>query len=395
MAVSLITTKWRKLLAVTVLLELAYLTAASTTSFAYSLLLQQPSERTIYSWYTDRCDRFDTPDAPPRALRDFRGRVHLFATHEQNRSLVGPDFDHLHHSCSIAYQGHHADEPSEFDDRQWLTSFVTGDGQLIYALVHNEFWGHMRRLLCPSGTYVACWQNSITFAISTDGGFTFNAPTPPNNLIASLPYTYTPEVGRPIGYFQPTNIVRLGEYFYFMFYAADFGLQKRGMCVARARDVSDLHSWLAWDGQGYNVKFVNPYVHPSIDARSHVCEPVGRGHLFEVGSLTLDEKRHLFVMVSSITEGKGGRMAPGAYVSTSSDLIDWSDASPLLVSDSTPASTDAARFGFFSLIDQRSTSRDFSTISPVPELYLYYVMLSRKDAPYGRTLVKRGVTLER
>ena len=350
--------EWRRLLGITVPLGVLCLLAITTPANAYSLFPQQHSERTVYSWYTDRCDRFDTPDAPPRAIRDFQGRIHLFATHEQNRLLVGPDFDHLKHSCSVAYQGHHSDKPHEFDDRQWLTSFSTADGRMIYALVHNEFWGHMRPTLCPKGTYTACWQNSITFAYSTDGGFTFNEPTSPTNLIASLPYTYAPEVGRPVGYFQPTNIVHFDEYFYFMFYATEFEKQKRGMCIARARDVSDPHSWRAWDGQGYNVEFINPYVHAPRDAGRHVCDPVGRGHLFEVGSLTFDELRHLFVMVTSIAQDRSERVRPGAYVSTSADLINWSDASPLFLPDPAPTGTNEARYGFFSLIDERSTSRD-------------------------------------
>ena len=116
----------------------------------------------MFDWNTQRCATTDTPDAPPRAFRDFLGRVHLIATHEDNRALIGPDFSALSHPCAIIYQGDHDDDPAAFDDRQWLTSFSTSDGRTVFALVHNEFQGNLRPALCPSRKYLSCRYNAIT-----------------------------------------------------------------------------------------------------------------------------------------------------------------------------------------------------------------------------------------
>ena len=51
--------------------------------------------------------------------------------------------------------------------------------------------------------------------------------------------------------------------------------------------------------------------------------------------------------------------------------------------------------GYYSLIDEASTARDFSTISAHPSLYLYYVELDQALPPYKRNLVKLPVSLVR
>ncbi len=352
-------------------------------------------EQLVYSWYSDRCDGQDTPDAPPRAFRDFKGQIHLFATHEANRALIGPDFDHLSHVCTIAYQGDHADDPSLFDDRQWLTSFFSKDGHRIFAIVHDEFHGYLRPRICPSRTYRSCWYNALTFALSTDGGYTFQQPRPPTNLLAAPPYTYQGDYGRPLGYFQPSNIVQQGRYFYFMFLAAGFRSQDRGICVARTDNPADPRSWRGWNGKDYNVNFVDPYRTESFDMKAHTCAPVGKGRIFELGSLSYDPALGSFVAVSGISEGnQGKRLLPGAYVSTSPDLIEWSE--PVALEDGAllPLQQREYRFEFFSMIDERSDSTDFDTISGSPFLFLYYVKLSKRDASYGRLLVKRRVEIK-
>jgi len=86
------------------------------------------------------------------------------------------------------YQGAHSDDPSRYDDRQWLTSFTTADGRQIHALVHNEFQGNRRKEVCPSGRYLSCWYNAITYAQSgqsDDGGYSFKQEAPPKNLVAA------------------------------------------------------------------------------------------------------------------------------------------------------------------------------------------------------------------
>jgi hypothetical protein len=351
------------------------------------------AESVVFDWDTDRCVRTDIPDAPPRAFRDFTGRVHLMATHDDNRAFVGADFDHLSHPCAVIYEGDHSDDPSKFDDRQWLTAFVTDDGRKILALVHDEFQGDLRPALCPSRKYLSCWYNSITFATSDDGGDTFHQLPAPANVVAAPSVPYAADAGHPIGYFQPTNIVRKDSAFYFMFLATAAGSQTGGICVARSTDVSDPASWRAWDGSGFNVRLAGPYRDPAA-AGAHTCAPVGKGALFELGSLAYDRSWGLFVYLGAISIGKGDAAhPPGAYYSTSQDLLSWSPPVQLFRS---PPKGDGpgkgVRYGLFSLIDEASDTPDFRDISSYDHLYLYYVKFDLGRQPYARVLAKKQVT---
>jgi len=352
----------------------------------------------LFSWYKDRCEQTDIPDAPARAFRDYKGQVHLIATHERNRALVGPDFDHLHHSCTVIYQGAHSDDPSLFDDRQWLTSFTTVDGRNIYAIVHNEYQGNLRRSVCPSSSYNSCWRNSLTFAVSHDGGYSFHEPVGSQKIIATLPYPYRGELGHPAGYFQPTNIVYKDKAYFVMFHAEALGAQHWGECLAKTTEPTDPRSWRAWDGKGFNVGFLDANSVRAGQADAHVCQPIGVGHFYDVGSLSYDPASDLFILVSFIPKGQGSsETPPGAYFATSPDLVMWSP-SVLIVSAETldrHAGPTNVRYGFFSMIDEASSRHDFSEIDPSPSLFLYYVRFYPDSPPYSRTLVKRKLVLRR
>lgn len=352
---------------------------------------------TVFDWATQRCEQADIPDAPARAFRDFRGAVHLIATHHENRALVGPDFAHLRHACAVIYRGGHDDDPARYDDRQWLTSFATADGRTIHAVVHDEFHGHLRPALCPSGKYSSCWYNALTYAVSTDGGASFHQPTPPTNLIAGTPYRYAPDAGHPVGYFQPTNIVRRDGNSYMMFLATEVGAQPRAGCLARTATPGEPASWRGWNGTGFEVRFIDPYTDAG-DPASHVCADVSHGRFFEMGSLAYDPTSALFVLVSSIQHGQGNaRHPPGAYVSTSPDLRAWSEPRPLL-DERTLAREEGGgpyHYGFYSLIDEASDSRDFDAIARAPSLFLYFVRFDERAMPYARVLEKRALTLAR
>src|SRR3954466_4652541 len=96
------------------------------------------SLETVFSWQRDACDRADVPDAPARAFRDAVGNVHLYAANHHNRGLVGRDLHSVRPvGCSSAFHGAEMADPAAYDDRAWLTSFWTQDGQTVYALVHN------------------------------------------------------------------------------------------------------------------------------------------------------------------------------------------------------------------------------------------------------------------
>jgi hypothetical protein len=369
-----------------IVLALLVVLAAATGAAAGEPEMSVPAgtpESLVFDWDRDRCAGTDIPDAPPRAFRDADGRIHLLAAHQDNRQFIGPDFDRLSHPCAVIYEGDHADSPGAFDDRQWLAAFQTDDGRTIRALVHNEYQGNLHKGACPSGRYMSCWYNAITYAVSTDGGFTFHAPPAPENVVAAPPVAYQPDAGKPVGYFQPTNIVRGRDgAFYFMFLSSGIPGRPGGVCVARTVTPEHPGTWRAWDGSGFNARLSGAY---DRGLSPGSCAGVGKGSLFELGSLAYDRISGLFVYLGAISVGKGDKAHPqGAWYATSPNLIAWSKPMRLFASPKDPN----IRYGLFSLIDEGSRSRDFSEISSYDRLWLYYVKFDLTRQPYARMLVK-------
>ena len=47
----------------------------------------------------------------------------------------------------------------------------------------------------------------------------------------------------------------------------------------RTNNLADPRAWRAWDGQGFNIQFIDPYTDPYADPAAHVCEPVSPSQL--------------------------------------------------------------------------------------------------------------------
>lgn len=233
---------------------------------------------TVFSNTRNGCDPADIPDAPARAIRLASGVVQLYAAHLHNRRLVGPNLMNLSNDCRIVFQGQERDDPAAFDDRAWITSLYTPDGQTIFAAVHNEFQGQRRPALCPSGRYMDCWYNAITAAVSRDGGIHFSRLAPGSDLIAALPYRYDEVTGHHVGYFNPSNMIMDKGMLFMTVFATEAKAQQPGNCLLRTDRIADPTAWRAWDGKGFGVTFIDPYgAEPTKDV--HVCSPVGGNQL--------------------------------------------------------------------------------------------------------------------
>jgi len=141
----------------------------------------------VFDSGSSACSPEDTPDAPPRAFRDAAGQVHLIASSYVTRAMLGPTLDQVRHSCQVVMQSDYDSRPYKFNDREWVTAPYTRDGRTVFALVHEEYQGDKHPGRCPSGIYLKCWYNSITFAVSRDGGATFSQRSPPRDLVPSVP----------------------------------------------------------------------------------------------------------------------------------------------------------------------------------------------------------------
>src|ERR1700733_992304 len=323
---------------------------------------------TVYSKSQNACDSVDIPDAPARAIRTASGAVQLYAPHFHNRRLVGPDLLHLSNDCRVVFEGSERDDPAAFDDRAWITSLYTPDGRTIFAAVHNEFQGHRRPALCPTGRYIDCWYNTITAAVSHDEGRHFDRVASESGLIATLPYRYDEVVGHHVGYFNPSNMVLKDTALFMMVFTTEARAQKPGNCLLRTDKVSDPTHWRAWDGEGFEATFINPYT-TSGSKDAHVCAPVGGGQLrWPVTSLVRHAPSGLFIALMMNGAHDGG----GVFYATSPNLIDWSSPMKLMdgLGESGYRCGDVAPIAYPSLLDAQSTDRNFTTVGRSAALFL-------------------------
>jgi hypothetical protein len=283
---------------------------------------QQP----VFSWASMRCETWDVPDTPARAWRDAAGTVHLLASHLRNRAMIGTDLDHVRQNCRTVYEGGAQDAPQLYDDRSWIASSYAL-GPVVYALVHNEFHGHLRRDLCPSGVYLRCWSNSLTLVTSHDGGYSFAHLAPPHHLVAAPPYRYVGNGDHRTGYFNPSNIVARDGYYHAFFWAEAEGEQRRGACLMRTPQLADPGAWRAWDGHDFTVRFIDAYAEPTTDGTRHSCAPVAEGRLTSsVSSLTLDRASGRYIaLMATERPVPGDGAVTGIFAAGSTDLVHWSE----------------------------------------------------------------------
>ena len=356
------------------------------------------SPETVFDWSTQACGPQQIPDLPVRAFRDDRGRVQLILPDDINRSMVGPSLDRVHVDCAVTMRSTKNPDPAAFDDREWIASVFTRDGRDVAALVHEEYHGHQHPGRCPTGVYEPCWYNAITFARSTDGGRSFHETPAPDRLIASSPRRYTADVG-PFGVFAPSNILRNPDdgLYYAIVQTIEPEDGVAGSCVMRTSNPASPSSWRAWDGEAFELKFVDPYKRVSTPEG---CEPVATAEISDMQeSLTYNTylDRFLLVGLSMARTQSGGDPVTGVYFSLSSDLIHWTSRKLLMEVESRQSFKcgDPDPIAYPSLLDSSSPSRTFETTGPRP--YLYYTQFHYSDCgpTLNRDLVRQRIEISK
>jgi hypothetical protein len=342
---------WASCLAACVLLAIF----ASPPAYGYQFgdtVRQIGPEETVFDWTTNRCEDNHIPDLPARAFKDSTGKVQLTMSHFVNRRMIGPSLGTVAVDCGVTMSSHGNADPAAYDDAEWISSPYTLDGSTVYSLVYDEYhgWDHPgmcssqgqpnvpKRANIPTGVAgfdPACWYSAVTLAVSTNGGATYTHAAPPDQLVASVPYKYVADTG-PYGYFTPSNIIRkpgtaaddagpspTTSYFYAMPYAEAYGAQQIGVCLMRTRNLSNPDSWRAWDGTGFNVRFIDPYVDPD-PPEQHVCKPVAFNEIEKMNSsVTYNTQLGKYLLIGTAGLWVGEQIVYGIYYSTSSDLINW------------------------------------------------------------------------
>jgi len=341
------------------------------------------------------CEQIDIPDAMARAFRDRENRVHLIATHYVARAMVGPSLDQVKHDCRVIYRSPLDANPADFLDSNWIDSLFTEDGTRIAALLHTEYHGDEHPGMCgdlqnPNHSQNCSWT-TVTYAASNDGGYTFREPTPPANLVASLPYPYDPNNHEGAqGYNSPTNILKIGEYYFSMLNVwREYRAQSYGPCLIRTSDLYNPSSWRGWDGTAFSIRFIDPYTDHESDPAKHVCYPIMPGTL---DSLAIVEGTGTILADVYVEDNRYGQ-GSGLYITASRDLIHWSTPTLVISTDALLKSEPPGHWSYlyFSMLDPMSKDRNFATVTASP--YIYYVRLDDDNGPYARVLFRRRMTI--
>jgi hypothetical protein len=295
--------------------------------------------------------------------------------------MVGPSLSSVAHQCSILLGSDFNADPSAFDDRQWLASPFTLDGQTIYALLDEEYQGQVHSGMCDPSLegfdQVKCRYNAISFAASYDGGTSYRRAFPPDGLVATVPYRYVVAAG-PAGAFDPSNIVYRSSdgYYYVMVRTPPYQAQQEGACLLRTQTLGVPSSWRGWDGSGFSVRFIDPYVDTSAPPDGHVCRPVSPDAIGSMtSSLTYNTyfRKFLLVGISSTVNPKTDRTVNGFFYSLSDDLVHWTPQRILMRAEFpwTYQCGGPSPVREPSILDPNSPDRNFATSGQRP--YLYFV----------------------
>jgi hypothetical protein len=350
----------------------------------------------------ESCELIDIPDAAARAFRDYKGTIHLIASHYVTRAGLGPSLEAAKHNCQVVYKSPHDGNIADFNDATWLNAFYNIDGKRIVALGHMEYHGWDHADMCSSKTdSVSCWYNVDTYNLSDDGGYHFARPKPPGNFFISLPYKYQPNQG-PEGYSVDANIVKVGEWYYDEVFAWAWppncggGKEQKpclvddGACAIRTANILDPSSWRGWDGKGFTVEFVDPYRVAVANPHAHVCVTVP--YLDYSTGINYHSASHLFI-ATLWNQGSASWGPEGVYFTTSPDFIHWSKPELALTQNQMLKSEPEGNWSYqyFSLIDPKSQDSSYMTITDNP--YLYYVRMDNNHGPYQRVLFRQKIKL--
>jgi hypothetical protein len=364
--------------------------SGNASAYTFGPNVQQiGAEQTVFDWSTMNCDGTALADSPARAWRDSSSKVHLLISGDANRAMVGSSLNTVAVDCPhVLLSSDLNADPSTYDDHEWIHSPYTVDGIKVSALVHDEYHGWEHPGQCSSqghpnrpkfgtipiaGFSPGCWYNAVTYATSTDGGYTFTHATPPAHLVASSSYQYVQSDG-PYGYFTPSNIVRRSDgYFYAMVQAEAHGAQQVGTCVMRTKNPANLSSWRAWNGTAYSVQFIDPYTNPD-PPENHVCAPVAFNEIEKmVQSLTYNSffGKYLLVGVTGLYDPIRQTVVYGVYYSTSSDLITWSTRQLVMEAELpwTYLCGDDNPISYTAYLNPAATDRNFGTTGQKGYLY--------------------------
>lgn len=333
----------------------------------------------------------DKPDSIAVAFRDADGKTQLISSNYNNRRFVGDDLDGVKIDCGLIYKSGADEDYSHHDYHSWMHGVYTEDGQTVYALVHNEYWGHkMHPEECKN--YNSCWANSITWVKSVDGGKTYQLPPVEERLVAALGKDYKVNAGKPYGFINPSNILREGGYLYSVIHSWNLGKQKAGSYLIRKPVDAAWNDWQIWSGEKQGFKSLRKLMAKGGEVGTPL--PLGKPELpINIYTIAKHEPSGLFVALFPATH-RSDRFPEndGYYIATSADLIHWS--APIQVVQANYMARFLKQlypqtyYHLGGLLDPTSQSRTYGTIGNHPYIYATRITSRKPGTPALMELVR-------
>lgn len=342
--------------------------AEARESLAHSISIIGPEELYLSSDEMT-CPRaqhgsgLDVTDVPVTAFRRGDGSVVVIAGNQNNYYLEGPSVDEAQRdSCDSLIVPINDPEPATFNGRRWVFALYAKSYDFVLGFVHNEYHGSdFIGAECEMTTRrnFECWYGSTTLIFSINGGFTFETPPHPDNVLAALPFQFTPG-NRRAGANSPKVVGNPKDgLVYVMINYLDVNRQMGAQqCLLRGSG-TEFNDWRAWDGDGFDFEMESPY---AIERSPTDCTPVIPYVVFSVKYVPAIDQ---FVSI-------GIRRNKVVY-SFSSDLINWSRPKELMdarMKQRWQPGMEPPR-SYWSLLDSESSSINFDTLEKRP--YLYFV----------------------
>jgi hypothetical protein len=368
------------------------------------------AKEVVFDWTTDRCEDYDVPDGPARFVRAGDGSLVLFSGNAPRYFVSrGSGFNAMQRDCAAPVLiSALRDTPESYENVEWVWS-VYREASSWHALLHNEYHDAAALTCQPGNPWPGnpCWYNSISYAVSTDEARSFSKPAAPAHTVAPAPNAWVPPEpgvlpegnGFAEGYFEPSNIVRGEDGYYYAFLKAiptKNWTAAQGLCVFRSNSPGDPSTWRAWDGKGFNLRMTSPYATASA---APVCAFLDT--VLVAGHIVYDAYLERYILVSA-AQGPteiDGRSVCGILYSLSADLIHWSQRRLLAaaslpwcpVDPVEPTALEPVSVLYPSLVDHADATVNFERAGRTP--HLYYTRFN--DGGLDRDLVRVPLTLTR